>query len=400
MLGPAITAAQEVVIRADLAIDGHGDPMRDALIRVRDGTIASVESGTTGPETGTVIDLGGYTVLPGMIDAHLHITRHFDSRGERDSMTALHAAHNARRLLESGFTTVRSLGSSGFVSVDLRDTIAAGVIPGPRLLVSGQGLTDDIAPGVDGDVVQRGERPPADEATIREFVRNQIAGGVDWIKIFATRSSRAGGTAVYSQEQLAWAVDEASQANVPVSAHAHSAEGARRAILAGARTIEHGALIDDGIIALMLERGTYYAPNLYLAEFYLANGDRFGFSDEALEWTRKLLPPRTEVFRKAVERGVQIVFSTDAVSGWISSGTTAIELERRVAAGQSPTDAIVSVTTRAAAALRLSESIGNLEAGMAADLIAVDGNPLDDITALQRVVFVMKGGTVYTSVPR
>ena len=388
-------SGQTLVIRTDLAIDGHGDPIRNAVIQIRDDTIVSVESGSASPDGATVIDLGRYSVLPGMIDAHLHITRHFGSRGERDSMTALHAAENARSLLESGFTTARSLGSSGFIAVDLRDAIAHGVVPGPRLLVSGQGLTDTLAPGVDGDVVQRGDRPPADEATIRAFVRGQIAGGVDWIKIFATRSSRAGGTAVYSQEQLAWAVDEAERANVPVSAHAHSAEGARRAILAGARTIEHGALLDDDVIELMLERGTFYAPNLYLSEFYLANGDRFGFSDEALAWTRKLLPPRTEVFRNAVERGVKIIFSTDAVSGWISSGMTAVEQQRRVAAGQSPKDAIVSITTQAAAALRLSDRVGNLEAGMLADIIAVEGNPLEDIGALQRVVFVMKEGTIY-----
>ena len=189
-------------------------------------------------------------------------------------------------------------------------------------------------------------------------------------------------------------MEEAASASVPVSAHAHAAEAARRAIEAGARTIEHGALIDDAILDLMVERGTFYTPNLYLSEYYLEHGDRFGFTEEQLGWTARLLSPRTEVFTQAVARGVQIVFSTDANSGWVWSGDTAIEFDRRVAAGQSMKDALVSATSRAAEAIMMAD-VGDLAAGRLADIIAVDGDPLSDINALRRVAFVMKDGVIY-----
>ena len=179
-----------------------------------------------------------------------------------------------------------------------------------------------------------------------------------------------------------------------MSAHAHAAEAARRAIEAGARTIEHGALIDEAILDLMIESGTFYTPNLYLSEYYLEHGERFGYTEEQLGWTARLLPPRTDVFTRAVEKGVRIVFSTDANSGWVWSGDTAIEFDRRVAAGQPMKDALISATSRAAEAI-LMTNVGDLAAGKLADVIAVDGDPLSDINALRRVVFVMKDGVIY-----
>ena len=328
-----------------------------------------------------------------MIDAHVHIVAHFDSRGERPSATALHAASNARKFLESGFTTVRSLGAPNFVDVDLRNAIEAGVVPGPRLLVSGPGLSDGQVPAAEGDLAVDGRAPEDLITPVREFVAELIDGDVDLVKIFATRSSRSGGTPTYSFEQLSVAIEEASKSGKPVAAHAHSAEGARRAILAGARTIEHGALLDDAVIELMVERGTFYVPNLYLSRYYLANAEKFGFNEEQLDWTRRLLPPREEVFRKAVERGVKIVFGTDAVAGM--AGETFPEFERRIANGSTAAQAITSATSVAAEALGLADSVGNLEAGKLADIIAVEGNPLEDIRALGNVVFVMKGGRIY-----
>lgn len=394
LIAVSSAAAQDIAVRAARAVDGGGRVLRDVVIVVRDERIGSVVEGGQVPAGARVIELGDRTLLPGLIDAHVHIAAHLED-GARPAKTALYAARNARALLESGFTTVRSLGAPDYVDIDLRDGIAAGLVAGPRLLISGPGLTDRVAAGADGDRVARGEAP-AGEAEIRGFVRRQAEAGVDWIKIFATRSSRAGGTPVYSEQQLRWAVDEARRAGLPVSAHAHSAEGARRAIRAGARTIEHGALLDDAALDLIVETGTYYAPNLYLSEYYLANAERFGFSEEALAWTRRLLPPRTEVFTKAVDRGVKIVFSTDAVAGWIASGETALEFERRARAGQSAREAIVSATSRAAEALGL-EDVGDLAPGLFADIVAVDGDPLRDIGALGRVAFVMKGGQVYTA---
>lgn len=391
LLGASAAAGQEtdVVLTAGLAVDGHGDSIPNPVIVIRGNEIATVRSGGAPPRGARVYDLGAYTVLPGLIDAHVHIASNFD-RDAGSAETALYAARNARSLLLGGFTTVRSLGAPDDVALALRDAIAEGLVPGPRLYVAGEGMTDGVLHGAEGDA----PTSAAGEADIRRWVREKAELGVDWIKIFATRSSRSGGTAVYSQEQLDWAMDEARKVGKPVSAHAHAPDGARRSILAGARTIEHGALLDDATLDLMVERGTYYTPNLYLSEYYLEHGDDFGYTAEQLRYTADFLPIRTEVFRKAVEKGVRIVFSTDVNSGWIWSGTTAIEFERRHAAGQSNKDAIVSATTRAAEAIFVPD-VGNLEAGKLADVIAVDGNPLEDVTALQRVVFVMKDGQVY-----
>lgn len=387
---PAV--GQTIAVRSDLAIDGRGEVHRATLVVVRGDTIHEFRSGEP-PANAEVIDLRGYTVLPGLIDSHVHITAHFEGSGARSSESALWGAYSARQLLMSGFTTVRSLGSPRFEDVDLRNAINEGRIPGPRLLVSGRSLGDADAPGVEGDAVKKGT-PAADEAMMRAAARARLDERVDWLKVFATRSSRSGGTATHSLEKLSWAMDEARKAGVPVSTHAHAAEGAKRAILAGTRTLEHGALLDDDVLELMVDRNVYYSPNLYLGEYYLAHGERFGYSKEALAWTAKLLPTRTDVFRRAVERGVPIIFSTDANSGWIWSGETAIEFERRVAAGQSLKDAVVSATSRAAEAL-LIDDVGDLRAGMKADLIAIEGNPLEDITALGRVRFVMKDGVVF-----
>ena len=383
----------DVVLRAARALDGSGEAIEPAVVHVRGGRIVAVGPDVDAPRGAEAIDLGDATLLPGLIDAHVHVTNSFADEPDRDAATGIEGASTAEALLMSGFTTVRSLGSANFADVALRDAIAAGAVPGPRLLVSGQGLTDGLVPAAEGDAVGRGETPAA-EGELRAFVQTRVAAGVDWLKIFASRSSRQGGTPTYSLEQLEWAMDEARRAGLPVSAHAHAAEAARRAIEAGAHTIEHGALLDDAVLDLMVERGTFYTPNLYLSEYYLEHGDRFGYTEEQLGWTARLLPPRTQVFTRAVAKGVQIVFSTDANSGWVWSGDTAIEFDRRVAAGQSTRDAIVSATSRAAEALLMPE-VGDLAAGKLADVIAVDGNPLEDIGALRRAVFVMKDGVIY-----
>ncbi|MGY8797905.1 MAG: amidohydrolase family protein [Longimicrobiales bacterium] len=381
---------KDVLLTADRAINGLGEPIVPPQILVRGDRIVAVGSEVDAAGDVEVLDLGDVTLLPGLIDSHVHITYAF--AGEpRDTETGIVGASSAEALLLSGFTTVRTLGSPDFSDVLLRDGINAGIVLGPRLLVSGQGMTDGVVVAAEGDRVDEGV---ATEEEVRAFVRRGIESGIDWLKIFASRSSRSGGTPNYSQEQLEWAIDEASQAGLPTSAHAHAAEAARRAIEAGARTIEHGSLVDETVLDLMIERGAFYSPNLYLSEYYLANGDRMGFSEEALEWTARLLPPRTAIFTTAVERGVPIIFSTDANRGWVWSGDTAIEFVRRVEAGQSTKDAIVSATSRAAEALQIPD-VGDLAAGKYADVIAVLGDPLQDINALRSAVFVMKGGEIY-----
>jgi len=393
---PWTLGAQDVdyVLRAGRAIDGSGNVIQNPVIIVRGDQIFDVRSDVEVPTGAKVVDLRGYTILPGLIDAHLHIGANFEDE-PREEKVALHAAKAAREILMSGFTTVRSLSTPDEAALAIRDAIVSGIVPGPRLLVSGGGMSDGAVPGAEGDRVAGGAEP-ASEREIRDWIQDKADSGVDVIKIFATRSSRSGGTAVYSQEQLDWAMDEARKQRLPVAAHAHAPDGAQRAILAGARTIEHGALLDDQTLDMMVEHGVYYDPNLYLSEYYLEHAERFGYTEEQLRYTREFLPIRTEVFTKAVEKGVEIVFSTDATAGWVQSGDLALEFERRHSAGQPARDAIVSATTRAAEALYLDDR-GDLQDGYLADIIAVDGDPLSDITALQRVVFVMKGGEVYRS---
>jgi len=377
---PAI--AQDTVLKTRLAIDGQGNVIRDAVIVVHDGRIVSVRPNGRVPQGAREVDLTKFTVMPGLIDMHVHIAAHFDeSSRERPSITAFWAAENARKYLESGFTTLRSLGSSNLVDVDLRNAINAGLVPGPRLFVSGEPLAETAV------------KPAEGEGPMREYVRRQVAANVDVIKIFGSLSSRAGGGPTYTLEQLKAAVDEAHKAGKPVAVHAHAAEAVRRAILAGADTVEHGALMDDAVIDLLVQKQVVYVPNLYLAEYYLANGQKFHFNEEQLRYTRDFMKPRAEAFAKAVKKGARIVFGTDAVAGM--AGHTAPEFERRVALGMPAQQAITSATSTPAKVLGIAEKIGDLKPGMFADIIAVEGNPLEDIKALGRVTFVMKEGTIY-----
>ncbi len=388
------TVAQDLALQARIAIDGQGNVIRNAVVLITEGKIVSIQSNGQVPPLTERIDLSAYTVLPGMIDMHVHITAHFGSGPERRSTTALWAAHNARKFLESGFTTLRSLDAPDFVDVDLRDAINAGLIPGPRLLVSGQGLNEPAVVAANGDLIARMQNPPTDVISpVREFVRKQLAGHVDVVKVFGSKSSRAGGGPTYSLEQMKAAIEEAHKAGKPVAVHAHAAEAVRRAIDAGADTIEHGALMDDATVDLLVRRQVVYVPNLYLAEYYLAHGKQFGFNEEELRYTREFMKPRADAFATAVKKGALIAFGTDSAAGM--AGETSPEFERRVALGMSTKQAIAHATSIPARALGLVDKTGDLRPGMAADIIAVQGNPLDDITALGRVVFVMKEGKVY-----
>ena len=377
---PAI--AQDTALKTRLAVDGQGNAIRDAVIVVRDGRIVSVQPNGRIPQGAREIDLTKFTLMPGLIDMHVHIAAHFDeSSRERPSIAAFWAADNARKYLESGFTTLRSLGASNLVDVDIRNAINSGLVPGPRLFVSGEPLDESVV------------KPAGGEEPMRAHVRKQVAANVDVIKIFGSLSSRAGGGPTYTLEQLKAAVDEAHKAGKPVAVHAHAAEAVRRAILAGADTIEHGALMDDAVIDLLVQKDVVYVPNLYLAEYYLANGQKFHFTEEQLRYTRDFMKPRAEAFTSAVKKGARIVFGTDAAAGM--PGHTAPEFERRVALGMSTKQAIAHATSTPAKALGMGDKIGDLKPGMFADIIAVEGNPLQDIKALGHVTFVMKEGTIY-----
>jgi imidazolonepropionase-like amidohydrolase len=375
---------------ANLAIDGYGQPISKPVILIRDNLIESMTSGGEVPPGVKVLNLGDYTLLPGLIDGHVHISQQGKKCVNDPYRCAGNAISAALNIFMSGFTTIRDLGSNTDLIVQVRDTFREGYVPGPRMFVAGYFIADWVAVGADGPKAQAGAEP-ADEAMLRGIVRERAEGDVDWIKVIATGSGNEPAVTIYSQEQLNWIVDEAQKHGKPVAVHAHNPEGARRAVSAGARTIEHGALLDEETLKLLAETNTYLTPNLYSSRWHLAVAQKQEWGEDSIQYYKGQIRVRAEMFSNAIAQGVPIIYGTDAIREEIWSGTLAAEFEARHAAGQSAPDLIRSATTRMAEALML-EDRGDLKPGLLADIIAVEGNPLEDITALQRVRFVMKGG--------
>jgi imidazolonepropionase-like amidohydrolase len=392
-VGPA--AGQErTTIQADRVLDGRGGVLRNVRVIVEGTRIAALEPsrGTMG-KSGRVYDLSRFTVLPGLIDVHNHITWHFNAKdrlhtendGESGGQAALAAAVNAYLTLAAGFTTVQSVGSPE--DADLRDAISRGSLPGPRLLTSLEPL--DAKTGLPED--------------LRRAVRERKAQGADLVKIFASKSIRDGGGPTLTQEQLDAACGEAKALGLRTLVHAHSTEAIRRAALAGCTQVEHGVLADDETLKLMAEHGVFFDPQCGLIfHNYLENKPRYlgigNYTEEGFAAMERAVPLAVATLRRAIAtKGLKVIFGTDAVAG--AHGRNAEDLVCRVReAGQPANDAIVSATSGAAESLGLGDQIGRLATGMEADLVAVEGNPLIDITALRRVVFVMKGGRVYRNV--
>ena len=391
---PSLALGQEtaITLTAGRVVGGRGGVGGPAAVVVEGGRIVQIGSGAA--DRGVVYDLSGFTLLPGLIDTHVHISWHFDRNGryatrasnETPEEATLFISGNAYTTLMAGFTTVQSLGSPS--DADLRDAIARGTVPGPRVLTSLTSLND-------------GTGSPDQ---MRQRVGELADRGADVIKIFASESIRTGGAPTLSQEQLDAACAEARARGLRTAVHAHSIESVRRAVLAGCTVIEHGALIDRATMQLMVEHGTYFDPNIFLvSDNYLTNKERFlgigSYTEEGMRITEEVIPVKLNMFKEALQvPGLKILFGTDGVAG--SFGRLQDELIYRVqVGGQDPGAAIVSATYMAAESLELQNEIGSLARGMGADVIAVDGNPLEDITALRRVVFVMKGGKVYKNLP-
>jgi len=409
----AQAGGQRVVIAAGTVLDGKGGKLRDVNIVVEGSKIVAVErrtasaSGTSAAATsGTArgaaatggaaeYDLSGLTVLPGWIDAHAHITWLFGKDGKNAGMTgttqedAYQAASNAWVTLMAGFTTIQSVGAVN--DLPLREAIAKGKIPGPRILTAVEPL------------VGKGEATGTPEE-IRAFVRKQKEAGADVIKIFASQSIRQGGGMTLSQEQLNAACDEAKKLGLRAVVHAYK-DAVRAATLAGCTQIEHGTLATDDDLKLMAERGTYLDPQCGLViENYLQYKERYvgtpGYTEEGFAAMEKILPMNHDLVRRAMKTaGLKVVFGTDAVAG--AHGRNAEEFIDRVRdCGVEPMAAMVSANALGAEAMGLGKEIGTIAPGMQADIIALDGDPLQDITAVRRVVFVMKGGVVYKNVAR
>jgi len=387
-LAAAAWAQTPVTIRAGTLLDGRGGIRRNVRITVDGSKIVRVEPGGAGPVT---YDLRGLTLMPGWIDTHVHLNGHFnkdgktDTKGESPAESTLRIEGNAWETLQGGFTTVQSLGAES--DKILRDLVNQGVVPGPRILTSGNTLNE------------RSGTP----AEIRAKVRQLVATGSDVIKLFATASSRDGGAQTMTDEQIQAACEEASAQGRRSAVHAHASSGAKAAVLAGCTSIEHATFINDEVLDLIAKHGAYLDPNVSNIPNYINHKDAYlgrgNFTEKGFEEMAKDLPIRYDMIHRAVARKVKIVFGTDAVAGL--HGHNSEEFILRVQNGGQPAmEAIVSATSRAAECLRLDKQIGAVAAGMEADLVATDGNPLDDITNVRKVVFVMRGGRVYKNVGR
>ncbi len=386
-LAASALMAQTSVVRTTTLIDGKGHVLRNQDIAIENGRITAI-----GPSKGKpTIDLSGLTVMPGWIDTHVHATWYFNKDGRYETgpgrggvttpqQAALYAEANMFATLMGGFTTVQSVGAA--LDGDLRGMIASGALPGPRLLTSIGQINENSG----------------DPAKIRATVDRYKEQGADLIKLFATASIRDGGKMTMTPEQIEATCGEAKKAGLRAIVHAHSSEGARASVEAGCTSIEHGTFLDDATLQLMAARGVYFDPNFLVLHNYLDNKAKFlgigNYNEEGFAYIEKGLPLVADVLRRARKAHVKVVFGTDAVAG--SHGRNAEEFIYRVKdGGDTPMDAMMSATSVSAESLGMGDRIGSLGPGMEADLVGTEGNPLDDITAVRKVVFVMKGGAVY-----
>jgi imidazolonepropionase-like amidohydrolase len=379
----AFAQTSTVTVKARTVIDGKGQVMRDAVVTIRDGRIVSV-----GPGSGPVThDLGALTLMPGFIDVHLHIGWHFGKDGRyqpRDDSpadAALHGAENMYMTLMNGFTTVQSLGAPS--DKPLREAVTRGVLPGPRLLTS-MGQINDAKMTPD---------------QIRDEIKRLKGEGADVIKIFASLSIRDGGAPTMSQEQMNAACGEAKAQGLRTIVHAHSSESIKRTVHGGCNQVEHGSLADAEALKLMADTGVIFDPNIGLViQNYLENKAHFlgigNYNEEGFAYMEKAIPLNRTMYAQALKTpGLKMVMGTDAVAG--AHGQNVRETIERIRQGQKPMQAIMEMTSLAAQSMGLDQVTGALAPGLSADLVAVDGDPLSDSAALQKVRFVMREGKIY-----
>ena len=403
--------AETLVVKAAHLIDGRGGkPSGPVMVLVEDQRIKAVAAALEVPAGARVVDLGGATLLPGLIDLHTHLTDHFGTHWEEALLTttppdaALWGAYNAKVTLLAGFTTCREMGPTWpYVDVALRNAIDQGAVPGPRLMVAGNYVS---ATGGAGDARQfsiyvdvptvRNLADSADE--IVKAIRTNFKNGADFVKILATGAVLSKGllptAQQYTDEEMRAAVVEANRWGRQVASHAHGAAGIKASIRAGVRTVDHGSYLDDEAVAMLRagNRKTFYVPTLYTSEAILgAAGEHVPASERERE--RQIRDIQYAGFKRALAAGLPIGVSTDAAV--IPHGENAHELAVRVGFGETTMAAIVSATSLNAEIMGWSDRVGSVEAGKFADLVAVSGDPLQDITELQRMKFVMKGGAIY-----
>jgi imidazolonepropionase-like amidohydrolase len=406
--------AQVVALKAARVFDGTSErAVANGIVMVEDGRIKAVGAGIAIPAGASVIDLGDATLLPGFIDAHVHITGESSDNWYADTVSglrrtvpeqAIRATELARRTLLAGFTTIRNVGAGEWIDVGLRNAIDAGVVPGPRILTAAHslgargghcdsggfpyllfgkepGIADGIASGAD---------------QFRDAVRIQHKYGANLIKVCATGGVLSLGDAVdtpqLTQQEMDALVDEAHRLGLKAAAHAHGAEGAKVAVRAGIDSIEHGSFLDDEALRLMKERGTYLVPTLMAGEYAGGRKATRQYPPEIAAKAKAAVEARSAVFKNALRLGVKVAFGTDSAVS--PHGRNAEEFALMVEHGMSPAAAL-RTGLAAAALLGLDKRLGTLEAGREADVVAVPGDALADVKATEKVVFVMKGGKVY-----
>ena len=401
-------------IRAGHLVDVvAGEVLADQLVTVRGERIDAVEPFR---QEQVDVDLSNHTVLPGLIDCHAHLIGEVESGHgyaalvqRTGAQEALSGVRNARDTIKAGFTSVRDVGTfRAFVDVALRDAIEAGDVLGPRMLCAGAYVTSSggggdvtgLAPDVDAVVprdLRFGVANSPDQ--VRKVVRELLHGGADFIKVIATGAVLTEGTVPsapeFSEAEIRAAVEEAALYETHVAAHAHGAEGIKRAVRAGVRSIEHGSLMDDESIALMAEHGTFLVADVWMGDWSIEQGEREGWSPDVMRKLRETTDAQREGFAKAVEAGVRIAFGTD--SGTYPHGMNAKQFASMVKYGMTPVEAIRSATVVAAELLGWSDRVGALEPGRFADLIAVEGDVMNDVDLLTDVAFVMKGGRIVSA---
>lgn len=392
---PAGTADTRLVIRAARMLDARGGRViNDAVVVVEGDRVAAAGAALPVPAGAKVIDLGDVTLVPGLIDAHTHITYHFDRTGRfgiswdsGPDETLVYARENARATLLAGVTTARDLGGDSRVVTRLRDQINRGEAEGPRLLVSGDPLTSALLRGAGED---RGERVHR----VREFVRARVAEGVDVIKIFVGVDER--GQPTFDAQEINAAVEEAARAGLRVAAHAHEAAAVKAAVRGGCASVEHGSFLDSEAVRELAKRHVALVPTLYLPTHYLEHRERFvAFDPFTWSFFERLRAENLANAARAKKGGVWIVSGSDAVAGL--HGHNPRELVWLVKAGLTPAEALRAATVDAAALLGLEGKAGEVKPGAFADLVAVRGDPTKEINAVERIAFVMKGGKVVRS---
>lgn len=415
VLAFAATGESATLIHAGRVIDGNSaESLKDRTIVVDDGRITAIESGFRKPASGdTLIDLRKSTVMPGLMDMHVHLTSQQSRTSELERFkkdapdVAIDGVLYAERTLMAGFTTVRDLGDSFRASIALRNAINAGKVAGPRIFAAGKSIATtgghadptngwaDYLGGSDVGPAQGVINGPEQAA---EAVRRRYKEGSDLIKITATGGvlsiAKNGLNPQFTEEEIRAVVMTARDYGFKVAAHAHGAEGMKRAIRAGVDTIEHGTFMDDEAMALMKERGTWYVPTIAAGRWVFERSKEDGYLPALVRPKAALVGPQIQgTFAKAYKAGVKILFGTD--TGVSAHGDNAREFVLMVEAGMPPMEAIQSATSVTAKFLEIDDRLGSVTTGKIADLVAVPGDPLADISAMQRVHFVMKDGVVY-----